>query len=456
MAKQPKSPKRVEAFSYNYLDMMIAEMVYDPSELETTFLVKDGSRPVEKKSELSGRDGNILVPISKQNELLVKGTILLPTGIEEYGSTQELLSEIQGFIHRYLDISLRFERIASFYVLLTWIYDKFDQLPYLRFLGDFDTGKSRALKTIGSLCYHAAFVGGATTVAPIFRIIDMAKGTLVFDEADFKLSDTTADIIKILNCGYERSSPVLRMEGERRLTIKTYNVFGPKIIGTRQTFQDLALESRCLVERMEKKDLRKDVPVNLPRIFKLEACTLRNKLLKWRFDNFHKIELKDEDLDRTLEPRLNQVSMPLLSIVDEPSFKQEIKDFIREYNDNLVTERGMSLEGEIFSVLLGLWEFKDKPSMKDICDVHGSNLDPKRKIEPRRMGNIVKNQLGFQIRRGTGGSHIVSKSENEQRILDLKRKFGIPVNEVNVDNELRSRVEDYLNPKELDPFRNQQ
>lgn len=54
--------------------------------------------------------------------------------------------------------------IAAHYVLLTWVYDAFSDLAYLRFRGDFGTGKTRALLTIGSLCYKPFFASGASTV----------------------------------------------------------------------------------------------------------------------------------------------------------------------------------------------------------------------------------------------------------------------------------------------------
>ena len=78
-----------------------------------------------------------------------------------------------------------FENVATHYVLLTWLYDAFNELPYLRLRGDYGSGKTRALLTIGSLCYKGFFASGASTVSPIFHTLDAFRGTLIFDEADF-------------------------------------------------------------------------------------------------------------------------------------------------------------------------------------------------------------------------------------------------------------------------------
>ena len=113
--------------------------------------------------------------------------ILLPSGPEEYGSEAELVAEIQAYIHRYVDLSPQFERIASYYVLFSWLYDGFNELPYLRVRGDYGSGKTRFLLVVGSLCYKPVFTTGASTVSPIFHILDAFRGTLVIDEARFPL-----------------------------------------------------------------------------------------------------------------------------------------------------------------------------------------------------------------------------------------------------------------------------
>src|SRR5205085_10842443 len=113
---------------------------------------------------------------------------------------------------RYVDVSPLYEKLASYYVLLSWVYDGFNELPYLRLRGDYGTGKTRFLLTVGSLCYKPIFASGASTVSPLFRIIDAIQGTLVIDEGDFRLSDERAEIVKILNNGNARGFPVLRSE----------------------------------------------------------------------------------------------------------------------------------------------------------------------------------------------------------------------------------------------------
>ncbi|MDR3405955.1 MAG: hypothetical protein P4L99_25945, partial [Chthoniobacter sp.] len=90
--------------------------------------------------------------------------VLLPSDIGDLRDKREVLEEVRAFIHRYVDLPPTFEAIAVHYVLLTWVYDAFSDLPYLRFRGDFGTGKTRALLTIGSLCYKPFFASGASSL----------------------------------------------------------------------------------------------------------------------------------------------------------------------------------------------------------------------------------------------------------------------------------------------------
>ena len=123
-----------------------------------------------------------------------------------------------------------FETIASYYVLFSWVYDSFNELPYLRVRGDTGSGKTRCLLTIGSLCYKPIFASGASTVSPLFRILDSMRGTLIVDEGDFRFSDEKAELVKILNNGNGRGFPVLRSEsvGGREFSPRAYTVFGPQ------------------------------------------------------------------------------------------------------------------------------------------------------------------------------------------------------------------------------------
>jgi hypothetical protein len=75
------------------------------------------------------------------------------------------------------------------------------------------TGAARAASPRGGFpLLQAIFASGTCTVSPIFRILDAFPGTLIVDEADFRLSDEKAEVVKILNNGNAKGFPVSRSE----------------------------------------------------------------------------------------------------------------------------------------------------------------------------------------------------------------------------------------------------
>src|SRR4030095_8735644 len=161
-----KQQKPVPTVSAVFDDGSILELVYKTQEKRTAFVFwKDGEWKFEPA--LSIDPFRRLVPYSPNNNLIKNEVVLLPSEPEEYGSEGSLLGQIQYFIHRYVDVKPLFEKIASYYMLFSWVYDGFNELPYLRVRGDPGSGKTRFLLTIGK----PIFASGASTVSPIFRML---------------------------------------------------------------------------------------------------------------------------------------------------------------------------------------------------------------------------------------------------------------------------------------------
>lgn len=418
----------------------IYEMTYDKSEKRTYFTKCDKSGKLECLLDEVKVNGQIYKPYSPNNDLVSKGVILFPCLPAPYESEEELLADIKNFIHKYLDVSPFYETIATHYVLFTWLYDRFNEVPYLRALGDYGSGKSRFLQTIGSLCYKPMFMGGSTTASPIFRIINGFRGTLILDEADFKQSDMTSEITKILNSGYQKGIPVLRSEGKGTFEVKAYDVYCPKIVATREKFSDKALESRFLIEEMGL-NLRKDIPRTLTDDFHNEALFIRNKLLMWRLKNYFKpIRLEAEVLEG-IHPRLGQILIPILSITDNEDFKAELKKFMVTYNSELIEDRGLTYESDIVLSILKLEErhLAKKILVKQIADEFNLMCEFEERLTPKKIGWYLRSKLQLKPYKTRDG--FVLDLEKDKKRLDMwKERFGISdedigtMNFVNVEN----------------------
>jgi hypothetical protein len=279
---------------------------------------------------------------------------------------------IKDFIHRYLELPANFEDISSLYVLLTWVYEFSPTMPYLRVIGDWGSGKTRFLQVVGDICFRPIFASGATTPAPVFRILEQYRGTLVLDEADFKDSAAWTEIVKLLNNGYRPGMPVLRADKEDgKWYPRSYQVFGPKLISTRFPFHDEALESRCLTAEMLPLS-RDDIPRVLPPTFDTEVNDLRAKLLTFRLANLFRLKGKtfgNELLEPNLQPRLQEILIPLKAMLNgDHSMVEALAGFVHRLQETLFSRRRESQSGRVIAAMIELHKQEEELTSKSIAE----------------------------------------------------------------------------------------
>lgn len=401
------------------------EMLYD-QEKATTSLIKwkDGKTEVAPFFKLEKNWK--LVPYRASNPLLQRNIILFPKEIQGYTDDEKLIDQIQAYIHRYVDVSESFELVVVYYVLLTWIYDTFNEIPYLRVRGDYGTGKTRFLLTVGSICYKPIFASGASTVAPLFHILDQVGGTLILDESDFRFSDERADIAKILNNGNAKGFPVLRCEkiNQREFSPRAYTIFGPKILASRNDYEDFALESRFITEDLGFTGVRDDIPLTLPKNFQEEAQELRNKLLLWRFRNYAKPHFPDAHVDRRIDKRINQIFAPLLCLVSDQDIRAQIARLAKEKSEEIRSDRGFQLEADVLAAIRSsLTDGNQTISLITQTFIKQSGNAYDRQITPKWIGSIIRKRLRLRTRK-KNGVYIIAENQ-KKRLKVLSKKYNL-------------------------------
>jgi len=407
-------------------DGTLIEAIYCPDESSTMLAISEPSTEVRIAPDFILSSGERFVPYSASNNLLTTGCVLLPSTVGELRDKRDLVDEVRAYLHRYVDLSPTFEAMAAHYVLLTWVFDAFNELPYLRFRGDYGTGKTRALLTIGSICYKPFFASGASTVSPIFHVLDAFGGTLILDEADFRFSDATAELTKILNNGNVRGLPVLRTmtNRHRELNPTAFRVFGPKIIGMRESFSDRALESRFLTEQTGSRPLRPDISIHLPDSLAVEALQLRNRLLSWRFHARAKVRVDPSRLIPNISPRANQTALALLSLVDDADLRAEIADCLWQQEQGGVARHAATEELRVIHAMIEAFD-RNQTSFISIADValrfNKSREDLHLPLSNKAVGAIVR-RLGITTTKSRG-IYIISQSERAT-IAALYIRYG--------------------------------
>jgi hypothetical protein len=394
----------------------IIELIYDPDQRKTGLAVSRHGGLWNIEEEVRIHTGETLVPYSPGNNLIANDCVLLPSKPEHHGDKTELLADIAAFLHRYVDLSPLFEQIAAHYILLTWVHDAFNELPYLRLRGEYGTGKTRGLLAIGSLCYRPFFASGASTVSPLFHTLDRFGGTLILDEADFRFSDATSEIVKILNNGNVKGLPVLRtmQNQDKEYNPRAFRVFGPKIIAMRGSYDDPALESRFLTEDMGMRPLRKDIPIAQPSSLRDEALALRNRLLHFRFVHLFDTKPDPNALLPDVDPRTNQIALPLLSLVDDQTLRSEIAALLKQERAEHINRQRETMEARVLAVLKEAFDATgDAPvSVGSVATrfnaAHESEYG--EPISDKWIGHVVRKNLRLSTRK-SHGIYIVPATE---------------------------------------------
>lgn len=450
---------RIYATSHIFKDGGLAEMLYKPEEQKTLFLVlKDGE--ISEKvdiflDEYENADGEtktvLLKPFSPFNDIVKRQFVKFPSRGHDYKNELELFNLIKAFIAKYIEIPDDFATLAAVYAMMSWLYDRFQTLPYLRVVGMYGTGKSRFLTTVGSICYKPFIAGGSISQAALYRTINDVNGSFVFDEADFKSSEMWSEIIKILNSGHTKGMPVVRVEPDYNGIFKTkvFHVFGPKILGSRERFTDPALESRCLTQIMFPQE-NISSPVHLPQSFDAEARGIRNQLLIFRFKYYDAIKADEKTLPAIKNNRLKQGALALTTVADiiDKKVLKEIHQFLKTYEQEIKFDSVLDPKADVVKCILDLlaekrFEWIRKLKVGDITRKFNSKfyddysnretkeyttkdgdlvISPAYIISPRKIGSHIR-RLNLKLHRDSDGYYIPIPEEFP-KIRMLVKRYG--------------------------------
>jgi hypothetical protein len=244
------------------------------------------------------------------------------------------------------------------------------------------------------------------------------------------VSEEWSEIIKILNCGFQDGFPVLRTEDDNgRREPRSYDCYSPKILATRGEFKDKALESRCLTEKVME-TARNDIPIILDDGFKTAESLLRNKMLLFRFRHYGKHVVNPTHQDETIEKRLNQIMLPIYSIINDQEMRDEIRSFMQEYNKKLIGERGESFDAKVLEVMFNIisdrlddGRINENLYVKTITDKLNEEFhDQAKKITAHKVSWIIRKKLFLDLVKDRNGRFIIW---NVPMFYKFVKKYGI-------------------------------
>ncbi len=316
---------------------------------------------------------------------------------DDYGSIEELFNEVRSFIYDHVDFTehLCYDIVAGFAVA-SWRAEDFDCAPYLLFLGDFGSGKTRALEVLQELSYRA-LVSASISTAALVRLLQKYRVTVLVDETELfnsksKYSDSKQELVAILNSGYKRGQFYTRAKPDSD-DIELWKTFGFKALAGTQDFVQ-TLNSRCIPIRMERATRRVRRTIDRDR-----ALKIRRKLLDYRLKKL-KTELPSIDL-----PFKNGRNHELFTALVQVSSEEASKSII-EYGKKLEEERqiddAVSFEADILQAIVALNKDRMKSadivallSLNEVISVDMSNAKQVQSYKSR-ISRIIKNKFHFK------------------------------------------------------------
>lgn len=362
-----------------------------------------------------------------QDKGFIDGKVILPklTDINDLrttnNSTEDLLRDIQTFIHKYADVEEASEYLCALYCLNTWVYDKYEKVPYLRFLGTKETGKSRIKKVLGSICYHTLDIGFSMTEAALYRSIPKyQQGTLLIDEANFADSSLNSSIVKILNGGYEKGSKVTRCNPVN-YDPQTYEVYCPKIIANHTFFEDAALESR-MHTIIAYKTQRPDIPESLSgTTFEIEANQLQRRLLALRLQRYFNIDCQKQYPGIEIYPnRLREITLPLLRTAGYDTIPELLRIFLDRQVIDKYDLSDNTPEGMVANIICNFLDVgKDKVYVNEITKL--VNQLNETSYSSRFIGETLKIMRMPKSRKSSGMEVDLSRVNKNE----LRKRYGL-------------------------------
>jgi Protein of unknown function (DUF3631) len=287
---------------------------------------------------------------------------------------------------------------VTLWIVLTYFIDYVQILALLLINGpEFSCGKTQLLGLIGRMSAKG-FPMVNISLAAVFRVIDLYRPTLLFDEAD-QFFRSNKDIAGLINAGHSpTSASVIRLVGEDH-TPKSFSVWCPKVVAgiAIQKHLPSATMSRGIVINMRRK--MKHEKVKRIRHADLNGCDiLQSKLARFALDCGEKISLSRPDMPDELSDRQQDNWEPLFAIAECVSSEWVVRANAAALKLSANAEPSASINNELLGDIQQVFEIKkiDKISTVNLIEelvkndeAPWSGFNRGKPITPRQLAKTL-------------------------------------------------------------------
>lgn len=239
---------------------------------------------------------------------------LWPDGIDGASLLNEIVQEIRRFIAlpEYAAEAIALW-IAHAHVLAV-ARNTFDVSPRLVLSSPTPRCGKTTLLTLIELLSPRTLNTANVTPAAVFRAIDVARPTLIVDEADALFAGGAEELRGILNAGHRIGAPVVRTVGDDHEP-RSFDVFGPVALAAIGRLPG-TLEDRAVMIVMRRRAPGEGVEKLIRRKVAARLEQFKRKLFRWATDHAPRIIAIDPELPRSLDDRAGDNWTALFSIAD--------------------------------------------------------------------------------------------------------------------------------------------
>jgi Protein of unknown function (DUF3631) len=239
-----------------------------------------------------------------------------------------LVADLANATQRFVVMSEKDAFVMSLWILHTYVFDVFTCTPRLSISApEKRCGKTTCLDVCGCLVNRPLFAVNITGPA-IFRTIEQARPTLLFDEADNtfgrngKAVDGASDILAILNSGHRQGGQVIRTVGDE-FEPRAFRTHAPVVLAhigkLPGTLADRAIHVRLRrkLARDRVESFRSDRTEDLHR--------LARQARRWSDDHRSILAETDPEMPAGLFNRAADNWRPLLAIADATDWPSQAR-----------------------------------------------------------------------------------------------------------------------------------
>jgi len=288
----------------------------------------------------------------------MKNAVIMPDGIEEYGTLGELLKEMHDFaLEEYdpVDYPELYELTIDLF-LTSWISPVWQKnmaekfIPIVNPRGPSETGKKRFLTIARWLTYHSIYALKTLRVPTLFRATATLDGTLILDEADMNDSTLSNELVEFLNSRCD-GVPIPRYSKDSN-EVEWWNSFGMTVMATRQGFSDDGLESRCTVMPTSTTDNPEKYNLIPPNEWLEKGKRLQRKLLMFKLRHLDGKMPTQLTIPNVSSFRVREALLIMEGLKHEdPNLLKKVMKLAVALQERIIKERAASPEGLILNIV---------------------------------------------------------------------------------------------------------